>query len=154
MSITFSFCEQDPVGGFLVHGVACEHGPCTHGMNGRPCDEYDVYHCCDHTEAALVACGCKAFDVNLSNHNAMAVLERLGLTEDYGEVDAEDMIGRCLLANIGRDDSGVPTVESRGELGARVIDCGVRAGYYEETLARICDLAVEAKRRGVLVGWC
>jgi len=156
MSITFSFATTDD--GVTFHGIDCRH-VCTHGWQGLPCEEADMYggYTCDHIEADRDACGCDRFDVNMANVNALMVLERLGLDMDEcGTIDPEDLIGRCLLGNIGREDSGVSTVEHRPHpsTGPRLVEVGLRPNYFQEQLDRLNDLAVEAAGRGVLVGWC
>jgi hypothetical protein len=60
---------------------------------------------------------------------------------------------RALTGNFGRDDEGIDTVDEQVEGGATMIHCGVRPGYFADRLGAIADLAVEAKRRGLLVAW-
>jgi len=157
MSITFSFASTDDAG-VTFHGIDCRH-ICTRGRHGLPCEEAEMYSgfTCDHIETDRLACGCDQFDVNMANANALMVLERLGLPMDEcGTIDPEDLIGRCLLGNIGRDDTGVDTFEhpSAPGVGPRMVEVGIRPGYFQEQLDRLNDLAVEAAGRGVLVGWC
>lgn len=158
MSVTFSFAQwaEDPRRGrVLVHGICCPH-ECT--LNG-PCEDNAIYRTCGHATAALEACGCQAFDVTLSQVNAQLVLARLGLEPGSdgdlaGDATPDDILGRALTGNIGRDDEGIPASASQLPGSARVIDCGVRPGYFTEALEAIASLAAEAKARGMLVGWC
>src|SRR5258708_6507686 len=154
MSVTFTFGTQvqDPEHGLItVHGVQCNH-VCT--LPERCADAVLYFGFCDHADAAQDACGCKAFDVNVSNTNASLVLERLGLPcgggELFGETAPEDILGRALTGNFGRDDEGIESTTERTEGGATFIDCGVRPGYFEHRLGAIADLATEAQRRGLL----
>lgn len=158
MSITFTFGREviDPDGSRIIHHGAdhSHHNTCT----ADACEDRDSgWSWCDHTAAAEEMCGCTSFDVNLSNANAYAVLERLGVEpEDYdvGQMDAHEMIGRAMVGNVGRDDSGILTTDTgRQAHGPRVIDFGVPAGYYGARLGALTDLAVEAARRGALVVW-
>lgn len=101
-------------------------------------------------------------EVNISNANALAVLERLGLPTDddyglFGELDATDFLGRALVANVGRDDTGVPA-ESMKVLdgifaGANLIDHGRRPGYFASIMERLVDLGVTAERENLIVIW-
>lgn len=98
------------------------------------------------------------FDVNVSNANAYALLERLGLdtTVLLGEATPDDLLGRALVGNVGRDDSGVDAVETPGEWfggGATMIDCGRRDGYFEDRMTALVALATEAQNRQVMVMW-
>lgn len=158
MSVTFTFArfvETETHGTVLWHGAQCEHTCPT----PEACEDAQVYgpRCCDHVDAAKDACGCEAFDLNVSNTNAIQVLERLGVDVDpewlVGSMTGDDLLGRALVGNVGRDDMGVSTFEHRGEAGARIVECGLRAGYFNDTLGRLATLATEAKARGVLVGW-
>jgi hypothetical protein len=156
MSVTFTFgeyVEDAKHGVILVHGIDCRHG-CD---SPEPCEYYAIYRTCDHREDAIAKCGCEAFDVNMSNANALAVLERLGLPADYadlaGSASPDDFSGRALVANIGRDDSGIPVTESQEPGCATVIDCGIDAGYFEDRMSALAGLAAEAAKRQMLVVW-
>lgn len=166
MSVSFTFAQFRDLEGYdkpvLVHGVDCRHDSCT---EPEPCEEYLMYALpsgthgiCDHSFAAEAACGCKRFDVNISSANARSILERLGYEYDpedgiCGSATPDEIIGRALLANIGRDDSGIRSAVVSDGPGATMIDCGLRPGYYDERMTAILDLAHEAQRREVLVGW-
>jgi hypothetical protein len=97
MSVTFTFGQEmhDPEHGtIMLHGVRCEH-TCT---LPEPCEDAVLYFgYCEHADAAQVACGCKRFDVQVSNTNASMILDRLGLPsgedELYGEAAPDDIIG-------------------------------------------------------------
>lgn len=99
--------------------------------------------------------------LNVSNANACALLDRLGFDAAdgrlWGECSGDDMLGRALVGNIGRDDSGVDaTTVFDGEWvggGAQMIDCGVRPGYYEDRMDALVALASYAKEHDMMVGW-
>lgn len=153
MTVTFDFVTITD-DGTQIHGAACETcdqlrvamtDAADHGITS---DAYetasDTYF--DHVDV----CDDQRWQVNLSNTNAVSVLSRLGLPADYaGTVDPDEMLGRAMVANIGRDDSGVAD-----HVEGNYVDCGVPAGYYDDRLACLAALAAEAKRRGALVGWC
>ncbi len=99
-------------------------------------------------------------DLNVSNANAYALLERLGyeVTDDgiIGDTTPDDMLGRAMVGNVGRDDSGTDPVETPGEWfggGATMIDCGRRDGYFEDRMTALVALATEAQTRQVMVMW-
>ena len=153
MSVTFTFGQFIEVDGRAVmhHGTSHDHRTPHDG-----CEDFDFYRYCDHVEAAVEACGCERFDVNLSNANAAAVLERLGVpAEDelVGGMEADEFLGRAMVANVGRDDSGLATVRYAGGAGATIYDVGVRPGYFDSTTSRLIALATEAKARQLYVVW-
>lgn len=86
--------------------------------------------------------------VNVSEGNARPLLERLGLlsenpSEVWGETAPEDFLGRALTANVGRDDSGVPSVTD-----GRWTDGGNREGYFEDRMTALATLARAAVDAG------
>lgn len=158
MSITFTFARilPDPEFGDITwHGSMCDHSKAC--PDPEPCEDFAIYRCCDHTEAAVVACGCEAFDVNVSNTNAAMIFERLGLDWDpedpSGSAEPADILARAMLGNVGRDDSGIAMSAEKVPGGPTVIDCGLRAGYFADRLDGIAELAAEAQRRNLLIGW-
>jgi len=145
MSITFGFHTEGP----RASETFCNH---TCPIPGG-CDEQQLYFYCDHMHEATEACHKCALRVNLSNSNAEMVLERLGIPFDYcGTVAADDMLGRALVANVGRDDTGAaPTEDTYGH--ATIVECGVPEGYYENVMGRLVALATEAKFNNFDIGW-
>lgn len=92
--------------------------------------------------------------VNVSNGNAFMVLERLGFDTDlWGDVDGAEFLGRALVANVGRDDSGVAAATLTSPGSATVIDCGVRDGYFDDVMGRLAALATHAADNGWMVSW-
>jgi hypothetical protein len=88
-------------------------------------------------------------EVNLSNSNAATILARLGVDfEDYGTMDSEDFEGRCMVATIGHDDSGVDSVTD-----GNMIHGGLRPGYYESVFERLAEVAAFAVSTGRQVVW-
>jgi len=96
-------------------------------------------------------------DVNMSNVNAAMVGARLGfdMSDLSGSATGEDFLGRVLLAIAADlDDSGIRATEvTPGARGARMIDCGVAAGYFGERFGQLHALASEAVRLGREVHW-
>jgi hypothetical protein len=97
-------------------------------------------------------------NVNVSNANARALLDRLGIEAGdlFGETTPEDLLGRALVGNVGRDDGGVDAVETPGEWfggGATMIDCGIRPGYFEDRMAALVALATHARDHDLMIGW-
>nr|WP_024126166.1 hypothetical protein [Streptomyces sp. FR1]AHE38784.1 Hypothetical protein pFRL3_7c [Streptomyces sp. FR1] len=91
--------------------------------------------------------------VNLANANACRVLGVLGLADELGDltgrVAAEDFRDRCLIAlALEPADAGVPAVQD-----GRIIDCGRPAGYLQDRLAELHDLAVWCAAQGRAVSW-
>lgn len=89
--------------------------------------------------------------VNLSNMNAGMILDLLGLrTPDLtGACSATDFRGRILLAQ-----ALTPADEGRVAVAHdNFIDCGRRAGYTEDVLARLTVLAERCQGLGVGLVW-
>jgi len=96
----------------------------------------------------------EAFEVNVSNSNAFALFDRLGIEADYcGSMAAGDFLGRAMVANVGRFDDGIESATDVGEGGATFIDCGLRSGYFEDRMSSLANLASAAATRGLLVAW-
>lgn len=111
--------------------------------------------------------------VNVSNANAAALLEVLGLRPDTepegeflgglplfgelcGEADGESFLGRVLTARAlldARGDEGTPAVQTGGHGTAVIVDCGRAPGYFERRLSELEDLATTAIAAGGKVTW-
>jgi hypothetical protein len=94
--------------------------------------------------------------VNLANTNAYAVLDRLGYDTEYGligEADPADFMARAMLANVGQDDSGIDTATTYLIDGPVLTDCGRRAGYFDDTMRRLCQLAEHARANDLMIAW-
>lgn len=95
-------------------------------------------------------------DVNMSNSNAATVAASLGIDLDpdwCGDLPAGDFMGRVLLAlAISPADEGMPSFEHAGP-GARMIEGARRAGYLQERLGQLRDLAEWATAHGADVWW-
>ena len=156
MSITFTLITETSPRHF---GPACtaDHGVCT--VPEHLLDE-DIHlysregwcvECYGTNEEACALCN---LQVNMSNANAMQAIERLGIEFDYcGHIDPDDLLGRAMVANIGRDDSGVSTTTERTPGNAVLIQVGLPAGYFDSRMAELVALAEAAKTHGCLVGW-
>lgn len=96
-------------------------------------------------------------ELNVSNDNAALLLERLGLDPaDYqgGDIDADDLLGRAMVGNIGRDDGGVTAADTTVPGRVKFIDCGISSGYFADRLAALVEVATYADTKGVRVQWC
>lgn len=94
-------------------------------------------------------------EVNLANVNAADLLAALGYDADdlYGEAEAEDFLGRVLLRIGLPADEPVPTVETRGALGARFVSRGRPEGALQGYCERLVAVAEAARRAGAVVTW-
>lgn len=92
---------------------------------------------------------------NISNSNAAALLDWLGLKYDreylLGEYEPDVVIGHCLVAlALGEiEDTGVPATNVNG----RFIDCGREPGYFMSRTTMLLALAEYCKARGAMVGF-
>lgn len=94
--------------------------------------------------------------VNISNANARMVLEQLGCTDDdlSGIATAQDFLGRVLIASgMSPADLGVPSHEVPSQGGVKLIECGRRPGYLNDTLANLEKVAQFARVNSLNVAW-
>lgn len=97
-------------------------------------------------------------DVNVSNTNALHLLDLLGVAVEDGEplmgsMSAEDFLGRVLVARaVSPADAGVPATVIAGA-GATVIHCGRSEGYSDTRLGQLHALAEFAVSRGRTIQW-
>jgi hypothetical protein len=106
-------------------------------------------------------------EVNVSNGNAIGLLEALGLGGDVvetgfgpapedacGSLDADDFLGRVLAAEIlSVGDPGRPEEIEVIEDGPTIIYCGTSEGYLDGRLAQLREVATFAKAHGRSVVW-
>lgn len=98
-------------------------------------------------------------EVNMANGNAAYMAGLLGIERDedgclFGEMDAEDFLGRVVLARgLSVGDPGVPQTETRGERGALFIDCGRHEGYADQRLIDLEEVAHYAVDHAATVAW-
>lgn len=100
------------------------------------------------------------FNVNMSNDNAKDVLDSLGLITtanamDWysGEVEADDLVGRCLVAIAVTPEIELPAAVEVGSAGARLMHPRREASYIPSKCIAIMRLAEEAKKLGRTVVW-
>lgn len=94
--------------------------------------------------------------VNLSNANAGMLLGILGYDTEYlcGSTDAEDFLGRCLVALAEeRDGAAVSSATVSMPGGGTWVDCGLPAGYFGTRLGELADVASVALMLGRRVCW-
>ena len=91
--------------------------------------------------------------VQMSNSNASGILEALGI-DWSGEMDAVEFSQRVLVARATNvfDEAKASSVRV-GAAGATVVSNGRPAGYNEERLGQLADLAVFAHLHKVTVRW-
>jgi hypothetical protein len=127
---------------FYVEGLAATYAPHEH-------DEF-CYPDPENCKGEYVSAG-----VNLANANAMDVLGRLGFDiEDLvGSADADDFLGRCMVANVGQLDDGLTEAVSTFPGGSTMVDCGRRPGYFADRMGELYDVAMQARSLGLRVVW-
>lgn len=94
--------------------------------------------------------------INLGNANARGLLELLGLPTDdlCGEISAQDLLGRILLAQaLASGDVGRPSTRETTVGGATLVDCGRSEGYFDSRLRELAPLAEWAAEHDRLVIW-
>ena len=98
---------------------------------------------------------CQDPTVQLSNNNASYLLEALGITnqELYGQLPADDMLGRILLAiAVAPEDPGIPA-HNLPSSGAVLINCGRPEKYLQNKLTQLRDLVDFAKIHNSNISW-
>jgi hypothetical protein len=126
----------------------------THGYTGGLAVCGDVEYCAYGLMSIQAIESDPAPDLNVSNANAMHLLGLLGLPSEPdecgslgGSTTAEDFLGRVLIAQaVSPADAGVPVTTEVGQGGATMIDMGRRAGYSEDRLTELRELADFAVR--------
>lgn len=100
------------------------------------------------------------FNVNMSNGNARDVLDSLGLItpeneSDWysGEVEADDLIGRCLIGIAVTPEVELPAAMEVGSKGARLMHPRRDASYIATKCVAIMRLAEEAKKLDRTIVW-
>ena len=94
-------------------------------------------------------------DVHVSNTNARMILSIAGLDDENlcGSMEADEFLGYIMVSLAEeRDHSPVAPMAFPGQ-GPTIIDCGLPAGYTEQRLGELADLAVHAKNRGRRIVW-
>lgn len=93
--------------------------------------------------------------LNISNNNGIYLLNYLGFENpDYvGSVEADDMIGRILIAEgLAPLDEGIPAHQIPSN-GATIIDCGRPVGYLQDKLKALYLIAEFAKKNNAQITW-
>lgn len=100
------------------------------------------------------------WEMNVSNVNFAMIMRSIGLEigEEYIGViaDVADLIARCealvgTVQSIPEFDAGQESSEFTGEMGARIINCGVRPGYLADRVGTLLSIAVAARDNGAVV---
>lgn len=148
------YCGQVRVGAAV--GTYGEAVALCRANDGLSCEE-----CYDEVRPDAIDAGHPG--VNMANDNARVVFDLLGLPlggEDWsGEVAADDLLGRALLAlAVAPADEGMPAYEvapagADGQRGARMVDCGRSEGYSQDRLVQIAQVARWASQMGRTVTW-
>ncbi|WP_347956133.1 hypothetical protein [Gordonia aichiensis] len=170
MSITF-FPEMAPVVGYQLRDF-CDGRSETFSTYEAACEALadlratggTLPGCTDPDEAAslggpsvdvLTADDGTEPEVRVTNQNARTLLPTLGITEDCGTMDAEQFLGAVLLAQaLTPTDEGIPVQVAYGPDGCiAAVNCGRPAGYLDERLTQLEEVATWAIGRGRRVCW-
>ena len=100
---------------------------------------------------------CSEDDINLSNANAAALLEWIGLAAaPEGTIDARELgarVRRRLWPERREDgDAGVPSSVSTAPGRCTLIDCGREAGYLQRRANQLLQLAEQAGDASIVWG--
>lgn len=96
-------------------------------------------------------------ECNFANDNARLILAHLGIQQDWpivGSAPVDDLLARCVAARAtggNLDDGGFATRDTGGPGTGqcRMIDVGLRPGYFADAVSRIEAVCEEAKACGM-----
>lgn len=88
-------------------------------------------------------------EVEMSSFNARDVMNELGLEEESGEIDPDEILSRALVQLALGEIS--PTRETVVE--GNSVMCGRKEGYVQDKISGIVELAEIAKARNTTVMW-
>lgn len=109
---------------------------------------------CQNSGGAFCNIDYEGGSMNISNGNAVTILEALGLESNFesglfGTVPAEDFLGRVLMAiAIAPEDEGRPTFQDHS-----ITFCGTEPGYLQTRLAKLHEIALWAVENKTEVSW-
>lgn len=97
-------------------------------------------------------------EVNMSNRNALPILDMLGVIDDpcdwAGTCPAEDFLGRVKIAQaLAPRDEGMPGFVEAVFGRATIVHGGRRKGYTQDVLVRLEDLAGFCRDNDMNVQW-
>jgi hypothetical protein len=110
------------------------------------CEMFDYF-------SRAITVGPESEELNMANMNARDILEVLAIEADElaGSMNADDFLGRVLIAEAIAPESAEKLVETYSlEDGATIVECGRPAGYVQEKLSalrEIAEFAVAHKRK-------
>lgn len=155
MSVTFDLANPGPVKALelrfwcdtelLVLGADVAAAKAVAAEHSVGCDECTAYN------GPLISERFATQSINMSNGNAVGVLDLLGYTDEsmYGECDAQDFLGRVLMAiAVAPADEGRPTFQD-----GNILFGGTEPGYKQNRLRQLYDLALSATKSGTSVVW-
>jgi len=92
------------------------------------------------------------YEANFANGNAYSLFAILAVEADYcGSIEPQALIGA--LQSTPAEWGSRAGSDTRGEGGARLIDCGTSTEMVARRMRALLEIAVEARRRGELVTW-
>lgn len=166
MSVTF-FIEANPTGWYAADCYVPSTD--THVEVVRATSYDAALSACDEHKSGCALCDqfgiyvhsimdVEGGEVNLANTNAIMMFNVLGIEiDDYdlaGSMSGDEFLGHVLTAlATDRDDSGVSDLVEPNDGGATMIHCGLPAGYWNDRLNALHDLAQEASKLGRNVVW-
>ena len=140
-----TWCNLDPV------EAAPEHAQEAADEHTDGCTECAAYH------GPLLSAIYPFDEINLANGNASEILRLLGYDGadlNAGEADAEHLLGKLLIAEALLEESAErPYREQRQDGRATLIDCGRPAGYINERISQLADLASWAAANDRRIVW-
>lgn len=119
----------------------------------------------DHCQFALSTTRYENDDLprlNVTNSNSRGIFDSLGLITEgakfedysYGSMDSENFYARVLTAiGVSLESVERPTYTVGGDGHATMVVCGVPAGYVQDKLHQLLDVAESARKRDLDVVW-
>lgn len=153
MSVTFSLRTAD--GDFAC---TADHGACVVPAHASD-EDIALYSmpgwCVECSGANRDACDVCGLDLNVSNSNARAILDALGVPFDHcGTIAPMVLLNRVRTRGGDVADEGTDTVTDWDPRRATLVECGRPEGYFASRFGALADLAAVAMERGLSISWC
>lgn len=155
MSITFSVENYDEL---VNNALSNEAKEARNNWLNCPRGDFEYEEKCWEAYNELVAPIEGKYELNMSSARVHDLFDMLNLEYDCcGSFDGGELVIfinrlKKLLKSVQNNPSeySAPIIESKGENGCHIIDCGIRDGYWDTRLNKLIELAESTSK----IYWC